>query len=85
MKLVERAIQTAGLNLNPQALENNIIRVPIPKMSGEYRETLAKQVAQMAEHTKQRVRTQRQDARTALKKIQKAISKDDFHRTDNEV
>jgi ribosome recycling factor len=53
-------------------------------MSQEYRETLIKQVHQMAEAAKGKVRVHRQDARTALKK-RKSMSQDLSRRLEKEI
>ena len=81
---VAKAILTANLNLNPEPLsDKSTIRVPVPKMSAEYRETIQKQIASMAEQSKQRIRNQHQDFRTAAKKC--GLTKDDLRRVENEV
>jgi ribosome recycling factor len=46
-------------------------------MSQEYRNTVMKQVGQMAEAAKIKIRTQRQDARTALKRVKSMSSQDE--------
>ena len=55
------------MNLNPQ-VEQNIIRVPIPKVSKEVKETLKKSSHQLLEKTKIGIRLVRQDLRNDIKK-----------------
>jgi ribosome recycling factor len=63
--------------------EDRTLRVPVPKMSQDFREKLVKQIAQMAEQAKVRIRHHRQDARTALKKAN--VSLEESRRYDKEV
>ena len=50
-KAVESAIREANLGLNPQA-EGQVIRVPLPPLTTERRNELAKAAARYAEHTR---------------------------------
>ena len=84
ISLVDKAVKAAGLNLNPQIQEDNILRVPIPRMSQEYRANLVKQLSQMAESAKNAVRNVRQDARKSLKKVASA-STDDVRRCEKDI
>ena len=52
-------------------------------MSQEYRDGIVKQISQMSEGAKTRIRVQRQDARTALKKSD--ANKEDEKRAEKEV
>lgn len=69
-KPVEKAIQNSDLGLNPQA-EGNIIRVPIPDLSQERREQMAKTAARYGEEAKIAIRNVRRDALDKLKKAEK--------------
>ena len=75
---IEKAIQSAGLGLNPNS-QGNVIRVPIPALNEERRRDLAKQVKAMAEEVRVSIRNSRRDANEALKKSEKGgeISIDD--------
>jgi len=75
---IERAIHAADLGLSPSN-DGQVIRLPIPELTTERREELAKQVSVVAEHAKTAVRQNRRDANEAVKKLEheKEISEDD--------
>jgi ribosome recycling factor len=74
---IEKAIMVADLGLNPSN-DGKIIRVPVPPLTEERRQILAKQVGKVAEEHRTAVRQIRHDANERLKKMQKAkeISED---------
>lgn len=74
----EKAIRESSLGLNPQT-EGQMIRVPIPELSGERRAELKKVAAKYAEHARVSVRNVRRDGMEKLKKQEKDgdISKDE--------
>ncbi|KAF9398601.1 hypothetical protein BGX21_007567 [Mortierella sp. AD011] len=72
---VEKAIREAGLNLNPIA-DNKAVKVPVPKPTKEFRESLTKLAAANAEKAKTIIRKLRQDGMKELKKDLKAGSDD---------
>ena len=78
---VEKAIRTAPLGLNPQA-EGQVIRVPIPQLSQDRRQEIAKIAAKYAEQARVAVRNVRRDGMDMLKKMEKdhEISQDQ-HKT----
>jgi ribosome recycling factor len=78
IKATEKAIQDAELGLNPQT-EGNLIRVPIPELSEERREEMAKVAAKYAEQGRIAVRNVRRDGMDSLKKLEKdgEISQDE--------
>lgn len=78
IKATEKAIQDAELGLNPQT-EGNLIRVPIPDLSEERREEMAKVAAKYAEQARIAVRNVRRDGMDSLKKMEKdgEISQDE--------
>ncbi len=78
---VERAIHKADLGVTPSN-DGSIIRLPIPPLSGERRQELAKQAKKLAEEARISVRAARRDANDMLKQMQKDgdISEDDLHR-----
>lgn len=84
LPFVDKAVKAAGLNLNPLKVEENVLKVPIPRMSQEYRANLVKQLSQMAEHAKGSVRNIRQDGRKSLKKVSSA-STEDVRRCEKEI
>ncbi len=83
---IEKAIHSADLGLNPSN-DGQVIRLPIPELTAERREELAKQVSVVAEHAKTEVRQNRRDANEAVKKLEhdKDISEDDERRAHQQV
>lgn len=77
-KAVEKAIRDANLGLNPAA-DGQLIRVPVPELSQERRQELAKIAGRYAEQTRVAVRNVRRDAMDELKKEEKdkKISEDE--------
>jgi len=83
---IEKAIQTSNLGLNP-ATNGNIIRLPIPELSGDRRNELVKVAHRMAEDGRISVRHARKDALDLLKEAKKDgdLSEDDFKLAEKEV
>lgn len=77
---IEKAILTADLGLNPSN-DGRLIRIPIPALTQERRETLAKQVGKIAEEHRTAIRNIRRDANDKLKNLlrQKELSEDMEH------
>ncbi|KAG0371192.1 hypothetical protein BGX24_001797 [Mortierella sp. AD032] len=73
---IEKAIREAGLNLNPIA-DNKSVRVPVPKPTKEFRESLTKLAAASTEKAKTIIRKLRQDGMKELKKDLKAGMSED--------
>ncbi|KAJ3260767.1 hypothetical protein HK103_007330 [Boothiomyces macroporosus] len=80
--VVERSMKTANLSLNPQKQDNLTLKVPIPKMTAEYKQSLVKQIHSNAEKSKIGIRNIRQDARKIIKKDK---SKDVVKRNEDAV
>jgi ribosome recycling factor len=78
VKAVEKAIMDSELGLNPQT-EGNLLRVPIPELSEERREEMAKVAAKYAEQARIAVRNVRRDGMDSLKRLEKdgEISQDE--------
>lgn len=76
---VDRAIRDAGLGLNP-ATEGQTIRVPIPPLTEERRNELARAAARYAEGAKVAVRGVRRDGMDQSKALEKKgdIGQDDL-------
>ena len=74
---IERGIRSAGLGLNPNN-DGNIIRVPIPALTGERRQELIRKVRQLAEDARIRARAVRRDYNSLIKDAEndKEISED---------
>ena len=70
VKAVEKGIRDAGLGLNPQP-DGQLIRVPIPELTAERRQELAKIAGKYTEAARVAIRNVRRDAMDALKKLQK--------------
>jgi ribosome recycling factor len=83
---VERAIRDSGLGLNP-ASDGQLVRVPIPQLTGERRIELAKAAARYAEGCKVAVRGVRRDGMDQIKQAESkgTISQDDMKRWSDEV
>jgi ribosome recycling factor len=79
---VVTAIRDAGLGLNPSA-DGQLVRVPIPQLTGERRAELAKAAHKYAEGAKVAVRGVRRDGMALEKKH--ASSQDDLARWHDEV
>ena len=67
---IEKAILTADLGLNPYN-DGRLIRIPIPALTQERRETLAKQVGKIAEGHRTAIRNIRRDVNDKLKELLK--------------
>jgi len=78
VKVVEKAILTSDLGLNP-ATAGTAIRVPMPPLTEERRRDLVKVVKNEAENGKIAIRNIRRDANNDLKELlkEKEISEDD--------
>lgn len=83
---IERAIASSDLGLNPSN-DGNIIRVPIPALSGERRQELVKVARREAEDHKISLRNERREANDQLKALEKdsEISEDQLHRAFSKV
>lgn len=88
LQLIVKAIQAAGLGLNPVA-EGKQIRLNLPPLSGERRTQLATSVKQMGEQAKVAIRNARRDANKHLDQIAKDksihISEDEAERAKQEI
>ncbi len=84
--LIEKAIQSSDLGLNPNN-DGKIIRVPIPPLTEERRKTLSKKIQEYEEQCKVAVRNIRRDARDHAKELlkEKMISEDDEHKGEDEI
>ncbi|MEK9945299.1 MAG: ribosome recycling factor [Alphaproteobacteria bacterium] len=75
---VEKAIRDSGLGLNPAA-DGQLVRVPIPELTEERRQEMAKIAGKYAEQARVSVRNVRRHCMDELKKSEKAgeLSEDD--------
>jgi len=83
---VVNAIRDSGLGLNPSA-DGQLVRVPIPQLTGERRTELSKAAHKYAEGAKVAVRGVRRDGMEQIKALEKkhALSQDDLARWQDEV
>jgi ribosome recycling factor len=83
---VDKAIRSSNLGLNP-IIDGQTLRIPIPPLTGERRQELAKIASKYAEQQRIAVRNIRRDAMEHLKKLEKEhqISEDDHKRHGTEV
>jgi len=78
---IEKAIGSSGLGLNPSS-DGQIVRVPIPALTGERRQELTKVVRRHGEDGKIRIRNARREYNEVFKGMEadKDISKDELDR-----
>ena len=82
---VEKGIQEANLGFNPM-VDGGILRIPIPELTGQRRQQLAKTAGNMAEEGRVRVRQARRDALDLFKAAKSdGLAEDDFKRYEKEV
>lgn len=79
LKLIEKAIQTSDLGINPQN-DGTVIRLAFPPLTEERRKSLCKDVRNGAEGAKVAIRNIRRDAIEKLKTMKKnsEITEDDL-------
>jgi len=82
---IEKALIDAKLGITP-IVNGELIRMPIPELSGERREELCKMAQGFAENRRIGIRASRKEAMDALKEAQKnGLPEDDFKRSEKEV
>ena len=86
LSLIEKAIQTSDLGINPSN-DGNVIRIVFPSLTQERRKELSKQINKLAEESKISIRSIRRDIIESLKKMEKnsEITKDDLKDAENHV
>ena len=86
IKAIEKAILESNLGINPQT-DGQLIRLPIPKLSEERRNELAKVVSQYAENSKIAIRNIRREIMDNIKKNEKnkEISQDEMKKKSSDV
>jgi ribosome recycling factor len=79
VKVIERAIQTSDLGINPTT-DGKLIRLAFPELTEERRKDLAKDAKKKGEQAKVAVRNIRRDANDGFKKLSKSadISEDEI-------
>lgn len=85
IKDIEKAIQEANLGLNP-IVDGGILRVPVPELTGQRRQELAKTAGNMAEDGRVRIRQARRDALDLFKAAKKdGLPEDDVKLYEKDV
>ena len=86
LSLIEKAIQSSDLGINPQN-DGRIIRLVLPQPTEERRKQLVKDVSKMGEDAKIAIRQVRRDAIDKLKSMKKnsEITEDDLKYGESEV
>jgi ribosome recycling factor len=83
---VDKAIREANLGLNP-IVDGTLIRLPIPTLTADRRQELAKLAHKYAEQSRVAVRNVRREGMELLKKLEKdaKMSQDDHHKSSAKV
>ena len=86
LKLIEKAILTSELGINPQN-DGRVIRLVFPQLTEERRKELAKQVKKYGEDAKVAIRNVRRDAVDFVKKAQKKgeLTEDDQKKAEKDI
>ena len=86
LKLIEKAIQTSELGINP-ANDGKVIRLAFVQLTEERRKELIKQVSKYAEDSKVAIRNIRRDAVEKFKAMKKKseITEDDLAETEKDL
>ena len=86
LKLIEKAILTSELGINPQN-DGRVIRLVFPQLTEERRKELVKQIHKYSENGKVAVRNIRRDAMDRFKKMQKAseITEDELKMAEKDL
>jgi ribosome recycling factor len=86
IQVIEKAIMTSNLGLNPSTA-GDIIRVPLPPLTEERRKDLIKVVKSEAENARVSIRNARRDANNAFKELlkKKEIAEDEERRLTDSV
>ena len=86
LKLIEKAIQTSDLGINPQN-DGQVIRLAFPPLTEERRKNLCKDVKNLAESAKVAIRNIRRDCMEKLKTMKKnsEITEDDLKDGEDEI
>lgn len=86
LKVIEKAIQTSDLGINPQN-DGRVIRLAFPQLTEERRRDLTKQVRKYSEEGKVALRNIRRDAMDDIKKKTKKseLTEDDQKKLEKEL
>jgi ribosome recycling factor len=86
VSVVEKAIMTSDLGLNPATAGQNI-RVPLPPLTEERRKDMIRVVRQEGENGRVAIRNIRRDANSEFKALlkDKKITEDDLRKAEDEI
>ena len=86
ISLIERAIMTSSLDLNPQN-DGEVIRLPVPSLTEERRKKIVKRARDHGEKCKVAIRAARRDAKDLIETMKKDgdIGEDEAERAMKEV
>ncbi|XP_040054383.1 ribosome-recycling factor, mitochondrial isoform X1 [Gasterosteus aculeatus] len=79
-----RALRESSMNLNPE-VDGTIIKVPVPKVTREHRENLAKLAKQFTNKAKDSLRKVRSNAVTQVKKTKEGHSEDTVRLVEKQI
>ncbi|MBN3278482.1 RRFM protein, partial [Polyodon spathula] len=79
-----KAIRESGMNLNPE-VDGAVVRVPIPKVTREHREKLAKLAKQFTNKAKESLRKVRTNAVNQAKRSKDTVSEDTIKLIEKQV
>ncbi|MBN3302469.1 ribosome-recycling factor, mitochondrial isoform X1 [Amia ocellicauda] len=79
-----KALRDSGMNLNPE-VDGTMIRVPIPKVTREHRENLAKLAKQFNNKAKESLRRVRANAVNQVKKSKDDVSEDTIRLIETQI
>jgi ribosome recycling factor len=84
--LIDKAIRTSGLGLNPTN-DGKVVRVPIPPLTEDRRKEIVKHMHKVLENHRTAVRNIRRDVKEAIEKLEKEkkISEDEKKRSVDEL
>ncbi|WWR15077.1 ribosome recycling factor [Lachnospiraceae bacterium JLR.KK008] len=84
LKVIEKAIQTSDLGINPSN-DGSVIRLVFPDLTEERRKDLVKEIRKKGEESKVAVRNIRRDGNDSFKKLSKEISEDEIKQLEDEL
>jgi ribosome recycling factor len=84
--LIDKAIRTADLGLNPTN-DGKVVRVPLPSLTEDRRKEMVKHIHKISENHKTALRNVRRDIKEAVEKLEKEkkMSEDDKKRALDEL
>ncbi|KAJ3333709.1 Inositol-pentakisphosphate 2-kinase [Blyttiomyces sp. JEL0837] len=85
LPIAEKAIKDSNLGLNPQREDRSVLKVPIPKLSKDYKDVVLKSISQTAEKARTQIRDVRGNARNDLKKRKGPVSANELRNNENQI